>query len=311
MDKYQKLLEKVSSLLGVEKEEIERKVEAKRAKLSYLVSKEGAIQIIAAENGINFENEKLKISELTQGMKRVNVIGKITQIGPIREFDKNNRKGKVANLIIADETSNIRVVLWDTHHIELIEKQKIKQGDVVEIRGANLRNNEIHLSSLSELKLSKEKLEKVIEERVFSQKKLSQVQPGQTIQTRAFIVQTFEPRYFEVCPECKKKVTEGKCKTHGQVTPEKRALLSIVLDDGTETIRSVLFGEQINELGITNEQIFSLEEFNKIKNSLLGEEKFFSGQVRQNQIYNTTDFIIQQIKPVNPEELIKQLEAKT
>ena len=309
MDNYLQLIERISKSSNLPIEELERKVEAKRAKLSHLVSKEGAAQIIAAELGINFDDEKMKISELVQGMKKVNVIGKIIQLGPIREFNKNNRQGKVANLTIADETSNCRVVLWDTHHIELIEKNKLKQGDIIEISGANLRNNEIHLSSFGDIKQSKEKIKDVVETQVFPNKKLNQIQPGQTIQTRAVIVQTFEPRYFEVHPETGKKLTEED-RQNPKIKPVKRALLSIVLDDGTETIRSVLFGEQINQLGLTNEQIFSLEEFNKIKLSLLGEEKFFAGQVRNNQLYNTTDFIIQQVSPVDPQELIKQLENK-
>ena len=60
MDNYLELLEKISNVSGVAKEEIERKIEAKRAKLSGLVSKEGAAQIVAAELGVNFEKEKIK-----------------------------------------------------------------------------------------------------------------------------------------------------------------------------------------------------------------------------------------------------------
>ena len=103
---------------------------------------------------------------------------------------------------------------------------------------------------------------------------------------------------------------ENECKTHGKIKPAKRALINIVLDDGTETIRSVIFGDEITKLGLTNEQIFSLEEFNKVKVSLLGEEKIFSGQIRTNQLYNTTEFTIQEISEINPDELIKELEAK-
>ena len=243
-------------------------------------------------------------------MKKVNVLAKIVQINPVREFNKSGRQGKVASLLIADETSNTRLVLWDTNHIALIENKKLQENNVIEISGGNVRNSELHLSSFADIKPSKEKLESIITEQVFSTKKLNQVKPGETIQTYALIVHTFEPRYFEVCPQCGKKAQEGECKLHGKISPEKRALLSITLDDGTETIRSVLFSEQINSLGLTDEQIFSLEEFNKIKESLLGEEMLFAGQVRQNQLYNTTDFVIQQVKPVNPQELIKELESK-
>lgn len=58
MDNYNQLVERISAASKLPKEEIERKVEGKRAKLSGLVSKEGAAQIVAAELGINFDKER-------------------------------------------------------------------------------------------------------------------------------------------------------------------------------------------------------------------------------------------------------------
>ncbi len=310
MDNYKNLVEKVALASKLNPEEIERKVEAKRAKLSGLVSKEGAAQIVAAELGINFEKEKMKISELVQGMKRANVVGRIISMQPVRSYNKNGREGKVANLLIADESSNVKAVLWDTNHISLVEDGKIKIGDVIEISNGNVRNGELHLSSFSDIKLSNEKLEKVISEKQYSLLKLNDAKPGLSMKTRAVIVQVFEPRYFEVCPECGKRVLEGECKIHGKVEGKKRALLNIVLDDGSETIRSVLFGEQINKLDLTDEEIFSLEKFNERKAGLLGEEKIFFGGIRNNALYNTTEFNIEDVGEVNTDVLLKELEAK-
>src|SRR3989344_6374772 len=156
---YSQLVERIARSSGLTKEEIDRRVEAKRAKLSGLISKEGAAQVVAAELGISFDKEKMKLSELLSGMKKANVVGKIIQLFPVREFNKNGREGKVANFVIADETSNARAVLWDTNHIALIEKGEIKEGDVVEISNANIRNGELHLSSFADIKKSKEKIE--------------------------------------------------------------------------------------------------------------------------------------------------------
>ena len=100
MDNYIQLVERISRSSGLQKEEIDRRVEAKRAKLSGLVSKEGAAQIVAAELGINFDNERMKISELVQGMKRANILGKVLKVNPVREFNKNGREGKVASLLV-------------------------------------------------------------------------------------------------------------------------------------------------------------------------------------------------------------------
>ena len=156
MENYEKLLERISRASGLEKEEINRKIEAKRAKLSGLISKEGAAQIVAAELGISFETERLKLSELVQGMKRANVIGKITKVFPIREFSKNDRSGKIGSFLLGDETSNVRVVLWDMNHINLIEKNEIMEGEFIEITNGSFRNGELHLSGFSDIKKSNE-----------------------------------------------------------------------------------------------------------------------------------------------------------
>jgi len=96
---YERIIEKISKISGVDKEEIERRIEAKRAKLSGLISKEGAAQVVAAELGISFDNEKLKIEELLPEMRKVNLVAKVMGISPIRSFKtKKGDDGKVANL---------------------------------------------------------------------------------------------------------------------------------------------------------------------------------------------------------------------
>src|SRR3989339_373767 len=154
---YEKILSKLSNLSAIEEEEINRRVEAKRSKLSGLISREGALQVIAAELGISFDNEKLKIDELLPGMRKVHFTGKVITIYPLRTFTtKSGEEGKVVNMIIADDTSNIKLVFWDTNHIRMIEKGEIKEGVSIEIFSGNMRQGEVHMGSFSELKLSDE-----------------------------------------------------------------------------------------------------------------------------------------------------------
>lgn len=309
-DNYSQLIERISQSAGLNKEEIERKIEAKRAKLSGLVSKEGAAQIVAAELGLNFDKERMKISELLHGMKRANVLAEVIDIFQVREYNKNGREGKVARMLIADETSNVAAVLWDTNHISLIEQEKIKKGDVLEISNGYVRNGEIHLSSFSDIKISKEAIDNVIVNKVFSATNLKDAKPGANLKIRAYILRAFEPRYFEVCPKCRKKVVDGECVQHGKVDSERRALLTLILDDGTESIRGVLFGEQLYKLGLQDDEIFSLEKFNGKRNELIGEEKMFSGVVRSNKLYNTAELNVEHVEDVNPNNLITELEGK-
>jgi len=293
MDNYDKYAELIARSAEMDREEIERMVEAKRARLSGLVSKEGAIQIVAAELGIILDNEKLKIGELVDGMKKANFVGKVTKIFPVREFNKNGREGKVVNLNVGDDTSNAKVVLWDTNHIDLIEKEKIKEGDVVEVANASIRNGEAHLSGFSDIKKSKEKIEGVQVQKKAVFARLKDVSPGQNVKVRALIVQSFEPKYFN-------KKDSG----------EKSALLNFVLDDGSDILRGVAFGETIYRLGLSEEEVFDVEKFKEKKDSILGEEKIFTGNVRMNSYTNEAELTINEVEDIEIESLIKELEAQ-
>ena len=307
---YERMVRTISKISGLDITEIEQRIEAKKEKISGLISNEGAAQIVAAELSVSFDNEKLKINELSSDMKRVNVIGKIINLSPVRNFTRNNKESKVANFIIADETSNTRVVLWDSNHIVMIEEGKIKVDSVVEISNANVRGDEVHLGSFSELKLSDEILENVRTEKIVKEKNISDLKISSNVLVRAFIVQIFDPRFFNVCIECKKKVIpEGEgfvCSEHGKVVNEKKALINIVLDDGTETIRAVLFHEHISDLGISD--LENTENLNRKKQELLGKEMLFTGSVRMNKFFDNHEFIVDGVKETNIDELIEKLE---
>ena len=313
VDNYEGVLEKIAQISGLEKEEISRRVEAKRAKLAGLISQEGAAQIVAAELGINFDNEKLKINELLPGMRKVNVVGKVINLFPVRTFTtKKGEEGKVANLFLADETSNVKVVLWNVNHIELIEKGIVDKDKVIEISNGSMRDNEIHLGSFSEFKLSDEVLNDVKTEKVVSEKSISDFKIGESLSVRAFIVQAFEPKFFYICPECRKKATQEtdgfSCAEHGKVSAEKRALITIVLDDGTETMRAVLFHENLPKIGLT--ELENPERLINQREDLLGKEMIFSGNVRNNKFFDNNEFVIDDVVETNLDELVGKLEIK-
>ncbi len=308
---YEKLVERISKASDKEREEITRLVEAKRAKLSGLISREGAAQIVASELGINFEKEKMKINEVVPGMKKVNVLGKIIRIFPVHEYERKGKKNKVANMFIADDTGNIKTVLWDTNHISLIEKGKISEGNFVEISNASVRENELHLSGFSDIKKSKEVIDNVKTEKQYSEKAIKDFNIGGNFKCRSIVVQAFEPKFFQVCPECGKKVVNGsdgyECEKHGKVMPEKKALMNLVLDDGTGNIRAVVFSEQIKDLGFSKEEL-KPEKFENKKEEILGKEFFFSGRIQQNKLFNNLELVVSNANKVDIDKLISKLE---
>lgn len=313
MDNYEALVERIVISASLPKEEVERKIEARKAKLSGLISREGAAQIIAAELGVTFDNVQLKISELMPGMRKANFVGKVINVFPVREFERNGRPGKVANLIVADATGNLRVVLWDTNHIALIESGEIKQDSVIEIVNASMREGEAHLSGFSEIKLSTKEMGEVLTARQTQEKVLTELQAGQNVRVRGIVVQLFNPRFFNVCPECGKKVVaevDGSvCQEHGKVQPKERALMNFVLDDGTENIRAVLFSEQIGKL-IPEEDLKDLDKMNIFREDFMGTEYWLSGSVRKNQLFNNIEIIGSDLEKVDPTKIIETLEKK-
>ncbi len=305
---FQSLIEKISRSSGLKEEEIAEKINLKQQKISGMISREGAAQIIAAELGVSLENEKSKIIEIVPGMRRVNVVGNVINISPVRSFVRNGQASKVANIVIADDTSNIKVVLWDANHIELIETGKISVGTSVEISNGSTRGNEIHLGSFSEFRQSSETFSSLMTKKVFKEKNISDFEISDNAKTRAFVVQVFEPKFFNVCGECKKSVVSEAdgfvCKEHGKVVPERRALMNIVLDDGTETIRTVLFHEKLGQMGVSADGEFSAQK----KQEILGKEMIFYGNVKTNKFFNNPEFVIEEVEEINVDEILNRLE---
>lgn len=316
---FEQLIERIAKLSGLTQDEILRRVEAKKAKLSGLISNEGAAQVVAAELGISFENQKYKIIDLLIGMKKVQVVGKVLEIYPIKKYRRAEHEGEIATMLLADDTSSIRVVLWDTKHIELIKNNTIKKDSVIEIKNADVRGTlmkELHLSSNSEISLSDAKIESPVHhEEKPKTSKILELKPNERASIRATIVQLFQPAFFSVCPECNMKVSyeadKALCVRHGAVIPNKRALLNLVIDDGTENIKSLAFSENIKKLLKLEETEFDkLQDpsfFLAKKSELLGTEWLFTGRTRKNILFDRNEFVIDSLQELKPEELIKEL----
>jgi hypothetical protein len=302
---YEKILTKLSQVSGIEKDEIDRRVEAKRAKLSGLISREGALQVIAAELGVSFDNEKLKIDELLPGMRKVNFSGKVITMYPIRTFTtKSGDEGKVANMIVADNTSNIKVVLWDTNHISLLESGEIKEGVCIDIAAGNMRDGEVHMGSFADLKVSREKFDNVQTEKPVKEKEIKDFKVGDKITVRAFVVQSFDPKFYEANIETGRKITEEELASG--VPTEKRAILNIVIDDGTENTRAVLFHNMVQKLGLTEYE--NVEIMAEQKQSILGKEMIFGGNVRMNSYFNNPELIVDSVEEMDLDKEILALE---
>ncbi|KAF5086502.1 OB-fold nucleic acid binding domain-containing protein [Methanobacterium aggregans] len=110
-------------------------------------------EYIDEENKALSDSEPKKISQLISGQDNVCVIGRIMHVSNVKKFtSRKGKAGKLANIIIADETGEIRVVLW-TENVKFLEK--VQEGDVVKLNRVEVkqgfRNDEIQTSMNSKL----------------------------------------------------------------------------------------------------------------------------------------------------------------
>jgi len=322
------IIAKIKEKTKLSDEEINSKINDKLKQLSGLISKEGAAHIIANELGVKIFDQvsgKLQIKNILAGMRSVETVGKITRLFELREFKTEKREGKVASIVIGDETGVIRVVMWGEQADNI---RRLTESDIVKIVGGYVRENqgrkEIHLNDRSRLIINPEgeKIGIVAEEfapRESAQRKtINELkETDENIEILGTIVQAFEPKFFEVCPQCGKRAKpEGDrfmCPEHSMVTPDFSYVMNIVLDDGTETVRCTFFRNQAERLlNKTKDELMKYkdnpETFEQIKTDLLGNQLKLIGRVNKNQMFERLEFVTQLVfTNPNPEEEIKRL----
>jgi replication factor A1 len=86
----------------------------------------------------------VKISELSDGMKRVSVIGKIGQISDIREVKSRFKDEiyRIADATIIDETGSIKLTLWNEQisAVSIGDNMSIENGYVTSFKGESQLN---------------------------------------------------------------------------------------------------------------------------------------------------------------------------
>ena len=158
-----------------------------------------------------------------------------------------------------------------------------------------MKNGELHVSAFSDIKPSEKKFDSVKETTTTSAGNFAEAKEGSFVNVRAFIVQTFEPRFFD------SKKNEG----------EKGVLLNVVLDDGYATMRSVLFSENIKKLlSVSDSDLFSLDVLNSKRAEIIGDEKVFTGSFRMNSFSNNLEFSVRNIEDFSIDEVVKDLEVQ-
>lgn len=128
------IIGEIAQKTGKTEDEVRELVKGKTEKFSGLLTEQGAAYLIQKELGIRKENyEQMQISQLAEGMKGIEIKGTIEAVFPVKEFEKNGKKGKLKSFIISDGTGEIRATLWNdqAEKYELTRGSEIKMGNIL------------------------------------------------------------------------------------------------------------------------------------------------------------------------------------
>jgi len=302
---FEEIVQKLIVETKLEDAQIREKISEKMASLSGLISPEGAAHIVANELNVKlFSSSQLaKVNQIREGMRNVTIAGRIKTIFPIKQFNTGQRQGTVGSFLLEDETGAVRITLWNemTNHLA-----RLQQGDIVQLKSAYVRLNnlgfrELHLNDRSQVVRNPPGVE-IAASPPDVQKKIAELDGSEgTATIVGHVVNVFDPRFFEQCPTCRKRVglrEEGgfSCEAHGVVQPLYGYVVNLLLDDGSGTLRVACWKEQADALfGNLDVVVESPQLFDTLKNEVLGSIVKVTGTVRKNELSANVEISARQV----------------
>jgi replication factor A1 len=231
-----------------ERNDILTMIQEKRQELGpEVINDESAAMIVARELGVDLykvaPSARQRIEDITESTRNVNaLVGVIDSISAVRTFQKSDGgEGKVASVVLRDETGSIRVVMWDDM-TRAISEDVLTIGSVVQVRGAYVKMGlgdaiELNIGRQGTIQLLEdEEVEEIgidIEARPTSEEiKLNELQDKLfNITVKVKIQRVFNLSTFTR----KRDNSEGK-------------VLSMIVADDTGTTRLVLWDDRAEEM---------------------------------------------------------------
>ncbi len=245
---------------------------------------------------------------------------------------RDGKPGKRLVFLLADNSAKVRAVAWGQAAEDLVD---VKEGTKLLLQGASCRSGlrqelEIHINESTQVLRNPPKLKIEQPSDTFllvgkpeaPHQILANITQGNLVTVRGTIVQVFHQKsVYDSCPKCFKKVSQSDskitCPKCGKIPKsEPRLIAKIVIDDGTDNIRSSLIGTSAEKLfGLSAIEANTLietsgnedEPARRAEETLLGKEVKLSGRINLNEFSNELELSVNAIIDVDPSELANEL----
>ena len=321
------LIEKVVEESELSEDDLKEKIDEKMDEFEGLVSEEGAVHLVAKEHGIELAeeaSEDLKIENIVPDMRKVVAKGRVLNISDMNTFERDDDEedGKVQNLLLGDDTGTIRVTLWD-EQTEIAEN--VSEGDVIEMAGCytvedDRGNAELRLGDSATVKMAddQEQFENIENEASTTEVAVSEINTeGSSYRTKGMIMQVYTSNpFYRVDPDTGDTVREdddGNFVTDDGdeiEDPEGRLAVSGVIDDGTENIRCVFFGERAREMLDVDEETekdMDVEAVEDAAEKVRGKEVEVEGRTRYNDYFGRIELLVNEMNEIEAEDEIENM----
>ncbi|OLS26949.1 MAG: Replication factor A [Candidatus Heimdallarchaeota archaeon LC_3] len=242
MQEIESIINQLCEKTKKDRYEIKKMIEDKQVKFKHQISEIAAAKIIAKELNIELSQKTKKTTNIDEilhfppGTPDVSIIGIVSRMYSPLTFNKTQGTGKVQHFLLADNSGDVRIILWDGM-VDLVNKLNLEIGTIVQIYKGIVRmgksgEREIHLNELSSIQSSlkenhEENLPKVLE-RIETPDKIKIENKNKEIDIKGLISSKGEIRTFQ------KDNREGK-------------LLPFTLSGEKKHVKLIAWGEKADE----------------------------------------------------------------
>jgi replication factor A1 len=145
-------------------QQIQETFKAEKCRSGGLLGDDTILRLIAVRYGVEVAQEKTVLSNilpsgrLFAGLNDVSVEGRLIAVFPARSFNGAEKSGKFANLLIVDDDSILRVVLWN-ERADIVENGELQAGQIIRLLHGYTRDDrygkvELHLGNKSKIEIN-------------------------------------------------------------------------------------------------------------------------------------------------------------